>query len=124
MKQHLETHYKSKHGSAQKSSAKSTLTAPAGIRKPATSSCSNRPPSRNICQSELPLHDPALYDGSATDRYAMTVHATHPGSPIGPGGTLDLGGIRTALTSQPRATRTGSSSAGLDVLANIAALQS
>lgn len=117
MKQHLETHYKSKNGSSQKSSSsKSALTAPAGVRKSAPAACSSRPPSRNL-GADYPPYDPALHAGS-TERCP---HATHSASPVAPYGTLDM---HNALMSRAMASRTESSSAGLDVLANIAALQS
>jgi hypothetical protein len=118
MKQHLDTHYKSKSGPSQKSSSsKSALTAPAGIRKSAPPSRLSRPPSRNLGQAEYAPYDPAL-DAGSNERYP---HATHAASPIAPYGTLEM---QNALMSRPMVARMESSSAGLDVLANIAALQS
>jgi uncharacterized Zn-finger protein len=123
MKQHLETHYKTK-GSSQKSSK--SLTAAAGIKKPLSSGRLSRPPSRNVGQADCPSYDPAPYAaGSTADRYSIAGHATHPAtaSPIAQYGALDMNNVHSALMSRPMAARTGSSSAGLDVLANIAALQ-
>lgn len=123
MKQHLDTHYKSK-GSSQKSSSK-TLTASAGIKKPLSSGRLSRPPSRNIGQADYTPYEPALYAGSTADRYSTAGHATHSAtaSPIAPYGALNMNGMHSALMSRPMAARTDSSSGGLDVLANIAALQ-
>lgn len=126
MKQHLETHYKLKGGSnsSQKSSSKSALTTPAGIKKSLPTSRSSRPPSR-IGQAEYSPYDPSLYAGSTADRYSMTAHATDSAtaSPMVPYGALDMGGVHSALMSRPIVAQTESSTGGLDVLANIAALQ-
>ncbi|KAG0649718.1 Zinc finger MSS1 [Hyphodiscus hymeniophilus] len=122
MKQHLETHYKSKNGATQKAPSKSSLTTSAGIRKSAPPARSSRPPSCNMGQAEYTSYDPALYAGSSAEPYA---HATHSASPIVPYGSLDLSNVHGALMSRPMAARTElSSGGGLDVLANIAALQS
>lgn len=82
MKQHLETHTKDRARSTtvQKSTLKSTLTMPSGVKKPiAVVSRSSRSPSRNaIISAEVPpsLVDPALYAHSG-------VTQTSPGSPYG-----------------------------------------
>jgi hypothetical protein len=122
MKQHLETHYKSRNGTTLKSSSKSALMTPSGISKSAAPSRSSQPPSRNVGQAEH-SHDPALYAGSSTERYSRS---THSASPTALHGTFDMGNLNlhSALMSRPMAAGTESSSAGLDVLANIAALQS
>jgi hypothetical protein len=126
MKQHLETHFKhnDKRSSSQKASSKSALTTPAGIKKLSTGRLS-RPPSRNLNQADYSPYDPALYAGSTADRYSMVSHATHSAaaSPTVTYGALDMNGVHTALVSRPMAARTESLSGGLDVLANIAALQ-
>ena len=114
MKQHLETHYKNadKRSSNSQKSSKSALTTPARIKKTPTG------------RSSTPSYDPALYVGSTGDRYPMG-HATYSAaaSPTVPYGTLDMGAVRSALVSRPMAARTDISSAGLDVLAGVAALQ-
>jgi uncharacterized Zn-finger protein len=82
MKQHLETHTKdrSRSTTVQKSTLKSTLTMPSGVKKPsAVVSRPSRSPSRNsIVSAEVPplLVDPALYAHSS-------VAQTSPGSPYG-----------------------------------------
>ena len=122
MKQHLETHYKSKNGSStHKSSSKPAHSSTTGVRKPAPPSRSSRPSSRNIGQAEYVPYDPAMYAGPSTERYPR---ATHTSSPVVPYGSMDLSNMHNALMSRPMTARTESSSAGLDVLANIAALQS
>ena len=124
MKQHLETHYKSKNGSSsEKSSSKSSLTAPSGIRKSVPPSRSSRPSSRNHGQPEYPPYDPALYAGVSNERYAHETQSGHPSSPYGPG-SMGPSNVHNSSTSRPMAVRTENSSAGLDVLANVAALQS
>jgi uncharacterized Zn-finger protein len=124
MKQHLETHYKhlDKRSSSQKSTSKSALTTPAGVKKISTGR-SSRPPSRNLNQAEYSPYDPALYAESTADRYSMVSTRSVTASPTVHYGALDMGGVQTALMSRPMAARTESSSGGLDVLANVAALR-
>jgi len=123
MKQHLETHYKNadKRSSNAQKSSKSALTTLAGIKKISTGR-SSRPPSRNLNHAEYSPYDPALYAGSTADRDSHATHSATASSTL-PYGALDMEGVHSALVSRPMAARTESSSAGLDVLANIAALQ-
>jgi uncharacterized Zn-finger protein len=135
MKQHLETHTKdrSRSMSAQKPSIKTTLTLPAGVKKPSSSSngrSHSRPSSRNAGSSvgnsgltELPpLVDPALY-ASSNATYA----AHHSSIAVTPSPRSPYGTFPHHITHLPEVRPIGhvreKSQSGLDALAMAADYQ-